>query len=52
MVGKTFNFFKKSDYILSFDLDKGFGNFLNFTRRKESFETELALEPGNFRINA
>ena len=36
----------------SFDLDEGFGNFLNCTRRKESFETESALEPGIFRTNA
>ena len=34
------------------DLDEGFGNFLNCTRRKESFETESALEPGIFRTNA
>ena len=27
-------------------------NFPNCTRRKESFETESALEPGNFLTNA
>ena len=37
---------------VSFDLDEGFGNFLNCTEEKESFETESTLEPGNFRTNA
>ena len=32
-------------YAMSFDLDEGFGNFLNCTRRKVSFETESAFRP-------
>ena len=51
MSRQDFPYFQKSKKIL-FDLDEGFGNFLNCTRRKESFETESALEPGNFRTNA